>query len=416
MRPRASPGAGTPGKPLWNPFKLLQFLAPAASILAILLLFLFLLYLFSTIPAGDHCELRVAASFSIDAMIRQELSSSYQELNEDLEQVIENSDRVEEKERKDSKDKGSGILPVLDSESVISSIRFSKACLKNVFSVLLIFIYLLLMAVAVFLVYQTITDFREKLKHPVMSVSYKEVDSYDAPGIALYPGQAQLLSCKHHYDVIPPLNSPGQPGVNCTTKRINYTDPFSNQTVKYALVVQGPREVKKRELVFLQFRLNETSEDFSAIDYLLFSSFQEFVQSPDKVHFMQDCESAYSSWKFSGGFRTWVKMSLVKTKEEDGREAVEFRQETSVVNYIDQRPEAERSVQLFFVVFEWKDPFIQKVQDIITANPWNTIALLCGAFLALFKAAEFAKLSVKWMIKIRKRYLKRKAQATNHIS
>lgn len=70
----------------------------------------------------------------------------------------------------------------LDSESASSSIRFSKACLKNVFSVLLILIYLLLMAVAVFLVYQTITDFREKLKHPVMSVSYKEVDRYDAPG------------------------------------------------------------------------------------------------------------------------------------------------------------------------------------------------------------------------------------------
>uniref|UniRef100_A0A5F9DF71 Proton-activated chloride channel n=1 Tax=Oryctolagus cuniculus TaxID=9986 RepID=A0A5F9DF71_RABIT len=185
---------------------------------------------------------------------------------------------------------------------------------------------------------------------------------------------------------------------------------------KSALIVQGPQEVKKRELVFLQFRLNQSSEDFSAIDYLLFSSFREFLQSPDKVGFMQACESAYSSWKFSGGFRTWVKMSLVKTKEEDGREAVEFRQETSVVNYIDQRPATEKSAQLFFVVFEWKDPFIQKVQDIITANPWNTIALLCGAFLALFKAAEFAKLSVKWMIKIRKRYLKRRGQATNHIS
>lgn len=47
---------------------------------------------------------------------------------------------------------------------------------------------------------------------------------------------------------------------------------------KSALIVQGPREVKKRELVFLQFRLNKSSEDFSAIDYLLFSSFQEFMQ------------------------------------------------------------------------------------------------------------------------------------------
>lgn len=35
--------------------------------------------------------------------------------------------------------------------------------------------------------------------------------------------------------------------------------------------------MKKRELVFLQFHLNETDQDFSAIDYLLFSSFQEFV-------------------------------------------------------------------------------------------------------------------------------------------
>ncbi|KAH0622719.1 hypothetical protein JD844_025261 [Phrynosoma platyrhinos] len=246
------------------------------------------------------------------------------------------------------------------------------------------------MAVAIFLVYQTIADFREKLKHPVMSVSYKEVPSYDAPGIALFPGKAELLTCKHHYyDYIPPLVNPGQPGeIKCTTQRVNYTAPFTNKTKKHAIVVEGPRDVKKRELVFMH---------------------------PDKSEFMKVCESSYSSWKFSGGFRTWVKMSLVKTKEEDSRETVEFRQEISVVNYIERRMKAEGD-QLFFVVFEWKDPFIQEVQDIVTANPWNMIALLCGIFLALFKAADFAKLSVKWMIKIRKRHLKRRTQVLNHIS
>lgn len=40
--------------------------------------------------------------------------------------------------------------------------------------------------------------------------------------------------------------------------------------------------------------------------------------------------------------------------------------QTSVVNYIDQRTKP-RSDQLFFVVFEWKDPFIQTVQDV--SNP-----------------------------------------------
>ncbi|XP_065256380.1 proton-activated chloride channel isoform X2 [Emys orbicularis] len=320
-----------------------------------------------------------------DAMLSQAISASYQELSEEVEHGAEHLESVEEGEMDDDQeDASSAILPVLDSESGTSSpsVRFSKTCLKNVFSVILLFIYLLLMAVAVFLVYQTITDFREKLKHPVMSVSYKEVPLYDAPGIALYPGKAQLLSCKHHYyDHIPPLINPGQPGeIECTTQRINYTDPFTNQTMKHALIVQGPRDVKKRELVFLQFHLNETDQDFSAINYLLFSSFQDFLNSPDKTEFMKDCESSYSSWKFSGGFRTWVKMSLVKTKEEDGRETVEFKQE------------------------------------IVTANPWNMIALLCGIFLALFKAADFAKLSVKWMIKIRKRHLKRRSQAMNHIS
>ncbi|XP_075781273.1 proton-activated chloride channel isoform X2 [Pelodiscus sinensis] len=455
-------------------------------------------------------------------MCGQEPPASYQELSEEGEHLAEHPESVEEgEEEDDDQDTSSAILPVLDSES------------------------------AVFLVYQTITDFREKLKHPVMSVSYKEVPLYDAPGIALYPGKAQLLSCKHHYyDHIPPLINPGHPGeIECTTQRINYTDPFTNQTMKHALIVQGPRDVKKKELVFLQFHLNETDQDFSAINYLLFSSFQEFLNScrttnmepakmlewiaktqrqhqqqqmqliqqlvaqnqeqqrqlvrelaeqhqaqqdhwmqqygppcqestgivgsneddkngvaqllgpkpgeeifcrssgrtrysrehgkkppeamsqkretegsnqvpdlsPDKAEFMKDCESSYSSWKFSGDFRTWVKMSLVKTKEEDGSETVEFKQETSVVNYIDQRHKPA-SDQLFFVVFEWKDPFIQKVQDIVTANPWNMIALLCGIFLALFKATDFAKLSVKWMIKIRKRHLKRRSQAMNHIS
>lgn len=57
-----------------------------------------------------------------------------------------------------------------------------------------------------------------------------------------------------------------------------------------------------------------------------------------------------------------------------------------MVNYIDQRPAAEKSTQLFFVVFEWKDPFIQKVQDVSTAKSgpssritrWPEMVLVTG--------------------------------------
>ncbi|XP_051868195.1 proton-activated chloride channel isoform X2 [Pristis pectinata] len=303
------------------------------------------------------------------------------------------------------------------SSTSLSSI-FGKACLKNTFSVILIFIYLLLMSVAVFLAYQTITDYREKLKHPVMSVSFQEVQKYDAPGIALYLGEAELLSCKHHFhDRVQFVVNPGQPGeIDCIKEHVSYVDPYRNQTLKSALVFRGPQDVRKKELVFMQFHLNETEEDFSAIGYLLFSSFQEFQESPDKAQFMQDCERSYSIWTFSGGFRTWVKMSLVKTTEKDRSESVEFRQESTLVRYNNRRHGSEQSGQWFFVVFEWKDPFIQEVQDIITANQWNTIAILCGVFLALFKAAEFAKLSIKWMIKIKKRQQKLKTQELNQLS
>uniref|UniRef100_W5NHU5 Proton-activated chloride channel n=2 Tax=Lepisosteus oculatus TaxID=7918 RepID=W5NHU5_LEPOC len=345
-------------------------------------------------------------------MMRTETFRSYQEFNDEVEQ----DQNLENTEAEDVND---GILPDVDdgTGSKNPSMGFSRTCLKNVFSVILILIYLLLMAVAVFLAYQTITDFQDKLKHPVMSVTYKEVDSFEAPGIALYPGKAQLLSCKHYFhDHMPPLVKPGQPGeVDCVKDHINYTDPFTNNTMKHALVVQGPTDVRKKELIFLQFSQNETEQDFSAISYLLFYSFKEFKGSQNKAQFMKDCEKSYSVWTFSGGFRTWVKMSLVQTSEKDGSKSVEFRQESSVVKYYDKRLESEKTNQLFFVVFEWRDPFIQQVRDIITANPWNTIAILCGVFLALFKAADFAKLSVKWMIKIRKRQLKRKARELNQV-
>lgn len=62
------------------------------------------------------------------------------------------------------------------------AIAFNKACLKNVFTVILVLIYLMLTTVAVFLAYQTISDFLEKLNHPVMSVSYKEVEKFAPPG------------------------------------------------------------------------------------------------------------------------------------------------------------------------------------------------------------------------------------------
>lgn len=295
--------------------------------------------------------------------------------------------------------------------------KFSKTCLKNVFTVVLIFIYVLLTAVAVFLAYQTITDFMEKFNNPVMSVTYKEVDSFLPPGIALFPGSAQLLSCRHHYrDYVPPLVNLGEPQEgDCEIEEVTYDGPFRNQTQKRALVVRGPSDVRNRELIFMQFTQNETQQDFSAISYMLFAKFSDLIESENQSAFMRDCERNYSMWTFSGGFRTWVKMSLVKTSGKRN-EAVEFRQESAVVKFNDKRPEQEKTDELFFVVFEWRDSYIQEIKLIITANPWNSIAIMCGVFMALFKAANFAKLTIQWIIRMRKRHKRNKTRELNSVN
>lgn len=359
-------------------------------------------------------------------MHRKDRSRSYQEfLDNDGDDGGEDDskspgffdDNIEDMEPEESEEPNGSITQDDDIRSITSSRRFSKACVKNVFTVVLIFVYVMLTAVAVFLAYQTISDFLKKLNQPVMSVTYKEVETFSPPGIALYPGKALLLSCRHHYhDYIPPLVDPGKPQEgDCDIIHVAYVGPFTNQTEKRAVVVRGPSDVKNRELIFMQFSHNETEDDFSAITYMLFSKFSDLTDSANQSEFMRDCERNYSMWTFSGGFRTWVKMSLVKTSGRSN-EAVEFRQESAVVKFNDKRPESERSNQLFFAVFEWRDPFIQEIRLIVTANPWSSMAILCGVFMALFKAANFAKLTIQWIIRMRKRHQRNKLRELNQIS
>lgn len=46
---------------------------------------------------------------------------------------------------------------------------------------------------------------------------------------------------------------------------------------KRALVVRGPTDVRKKELIFMQFSCNETAQDFSAITYMIFSRFSDLA-------------------------------------------------------------------------------------------------------------------------------------------
>uniref|UniRef100_A0A8C4QBE7 Proton-activated chloride channel n=1 Tax=Eptatretus burgeri TaxID=7764 RepID=A0A8C4QBE7_EPTBU len=289
----------------------------------------------------------------------------------------------------------------------------AKVWLKNVASCGLVIVFLLLAAVAAFVAYQSISDFQRQAKHPAMSVSFKEVKSFEAPGIVLFPERAELLSCKHFYGTLPPLDHPGEPGpLACVIQEV-YSEANMHDNVpwKRALVIRGPEAVLQHELLFLHFRLNQSQQDFSGINYLLFSSFDDFTHSNNGSAYLEKLMTSRTLWSFSGGFCTWVKLSLIRTPADDSR-LDEFHQETNQEKY-NQRREADQLTELFFVVFEWKDPFIQEVHHVVTASPWNVAAVLCGVFLALFKVADFAKISVKWMLKVRRRHRRHRARQLN---
>lgn len=42
-------------------------------------------------------------------------------------------------------------------------------------------------------------------------------------------------------------------------------------------MVRGPSDVRNKELIFMQFSRNETEEDFSAINYMLFAKFSDLT-------------------------------------------------------------------------------------------------------------------------------------------
>lgn len=55
-------------------------------------------------------------------------------------------------------------------------------------------------------------------------------------------------------------------------------------------------------------------------------------------------------------------------------------------------------------------------KQIVTANPWSSTAILCGVFMAFFKAANFAKLTIQWIIRMRKRHLRNKERELNQVT
>lgn len=70
-------------------------------------------------------------------------------------------------------------------------------------------------------------------------------------GIALYPGNAQLLGCSHYYDnEIPPLVDPGKPqDIDCAVMEVTYVGPSPSKEEVSSLFFKKTKKQKQTQLI-----------------------------------------------------------------------------------------------------------------------------------------------------------------------
>ena len=70
---------------------------------------------------------------------------------------------------------------------------------------------------------------------------------------------------------------------------------------------------------------------------------------------------------------------------------------TDFSKYNDPRPLDNRSTDPLVVLFEWKSPTYEYIQDILSTTIWNTLGSLAGVFVTLIKAGEYFYAWIKRM-------------------
>ncbi|XP_077862803.1 proton-activated chloride channel-like [Saccoglossus kowalevskii] len=301
------------------------------------------------------------------------------------------------------------------NESVTPQCKSGKSVLGDIMKAALTLFYVTLFSTAGIVAYQTISDLMESRKHPVASIQYNETDMYLPPGIVIYSTDvnAKFLSCgKYFYDLVdPPDINPNHK--NCTNEEVVYPDPYFPERYRKAIVFKGPMNVHDKEILFINFSLNQTARNFSGIEYLLFQNWNTFSNSSNKEGFIRQVDIDNPTWTFSGGMLTWIRMSLMETYYLNGSFNSVFDVSESMVKYNDIRPEEERVNELFFVLYEWRDKYIQQNHIVNTMSVWNTVGVLCGVFLTLFKAGEFVTKAIQRMLKARRNKKLQEQQRNN---
>lgn len=296
-----------------------------------------------------------------------------------------------------------------EEEPPIIELIYRRSCKDKTKLILLLSLYFFCMTLAAIFAFYSIQGLVFSYQHRVRTVEYITVEKFPPIGIAVFPEDfAYFNSCEFKYndDLRPDRGNwtdvlPAGVEKDCTYINITFHSSLigANRT---AMVFRGPSHVRLKQSLALFFTINTTVRVFSGMEYLLIEYWDDLVNlSYEKQQAtLANHEANTTLYTVPAGFRSWVKLFYIQKYDAvKGRNESDFLVQSDYSIYNDWRNISDRTTNVIYALFEWKDPFYEYVDTIISTTIANTIGAMAGVFLTLQRAANFFW---RWVQRIRR--------------
>jgi hypothetical protein len=303
-----------------------------------------------------------------------------------------------------------------EDEPPIMELFYRRTCKDKVKLIVIPLLYFMFFAIAGVFAFYSIEALVLSYNHRVRTASYITVEEYAPIGIAVFPQDfATYEGCQFKYgdDLSPhggnwtPL-TPADVLDNCSTFiNVTFTSSLVNEN-RTAMVFRGPTRVNLKQSLWLNFSIDTTKREFGAMEFLIFSDWRDLnaMTAAQRASYLAQEEAKEPLYTLPAGFRSWVK--IYKIMRHDGATKTnlsDFYLITDFSKYNDPRPPENRTSDPLLVLFEWKSPTYEYIEDILSTTIWNTLGSLAGVFVTLIKAGEYFYAWVKRMRRERRKKL-----------
>ena len=284
---------------------------------------------------------------------------------------------------------------------------------------LIVLLYIVIVAAGAVVVVYSVFAIIQASDSKLRSVSYVYSAQYPPIAIAIVPDFSIYHGCFYRYydDLAPHPDSYVPPFFEeCNYTNVTFESTKLNVT-RFAMVFKSPVHVDYKQILGVNYTINTTVRDYSAIEYWLVDDWDGFYHSGHgkQAEKLAATEETTPIHTFPAGMRTWVKMSKVIEKNSIVPNAT-FSVEPNFAKYTYRHGSLEKGTDALQVLFEWSSPIFEVYEVIPAISVWNAVGSLCGILITLWKVGELGTALFKRMkrerSKIRQRIKERNIQKT----